>query len=411
MIKAADLCKTFQEYDGDALKRKIKPLIPQPYKLKKDMENSLDPDDMKTHYKSKFKDTTMILTFMFERAMYCIRKGRGNVKLAKKIVDTLKSLVTDPFKGTITLTFGEVAESHVGMQKIGNEAEVGFSHVDLVKTQNKFIKGGCKTLLIRLNDFLPKEGWEGITEKERHELQEAKTKPEFEAYVLVVKNGLKALTGDDGKELLTEMLLYKWDTMLYNERRKKVQNKNARYNVNFDQEKQVEEFSKGKGTTIPWREAPILKRLKKKLVLAFGEKAEELKCEGNLYYKSGDTGIGYHGDTERKKVVGVRLGKKMNIHWMWYYNNLPRGTNFSTILEPGDIYCMSEKTVGTDWLRAPKKRYTLRHAAGASKYTTNTPKIRVENIEEKDHGIREGEIKFKQKKGKTGKWKNWREYN
>jgi hypothetical protein len=51
------------------------------------------------------------------------------------------------------------------------------------------------------------------------------------------------------------------------------------------------------------------------------------------------------------------------------------------VLNPGDIYCMSEKTVGTDWKANLSKgwinkRYTLRHAAGAPVYTTNTSKIK-----------------------------------
>ncbi len=54
---------------------------------------------------------------------------------------------------------------------------------------------------------------------------------------------------------------------------------------------------------------------------------------------------------------------------MWYYNFEPRGKNVSFVLNPGDIYCMSEKTVGTDWKANLSKgwinkRYTLRHAAG-----------------------------------------------
>jgi len=36
-------------------------------------------------------------------------------------------------------------------------------------------------------------------------------------------------------------------------------------------------------------------------------------------------------------------------------------------LNDGDLYIMSEKAVGTDWMRN-KSGYTLRHAAGAKKY-------------------------------------------
>lgn len=61
------------------------------------------------------------------------------------------------------------------------------------------------------------------------------------------------------------------------------------------------------------------------------------------------------------------------------YNNSPRGKNISILLNEGDMYCMSEKTVGTDCLSAPKNQYTLRHAAGAAKYTTKTDKLRIIN--------------------------------
>jgi len=61
---------------------------------------------------------------------------------------------------------------------------------------------------------------------------------------------------------------------------------------------------------------PILYDLKKSLVNAFGESAKNLKCEGNMYYKPAKTGIGYHGDTERRKVIGVRLGHPMTIHYV-----------------------------------------------------------------------------------------------
>jgi hypothetical protein len=404
MSQSEKICNMFKSKDGKELLGSLRRLVPKPYEKSKS-----------THYKSRYVHTTFILNFMFERALYCIRKNKGDVKLAKKIVENLKRVVLSPFKGTITLTFGEVAESHVGMQKIGKEADEGFSLKDLEKTKKKFHKRGYKTLLVHLNDFLPKEEWPGISEMEKQQLRKAKEDESSGAYVLVIRNGLKALTGDDGSDILTEMLLYKWDTMLYNERRNIVQNKNARYNVNFDKEKQVEDFSNGKGTTISWSEVPILTKIKKKLDLAFGEKAQELKCEGNLYYEtSKETGIGYHGDTERKKVIGVRLGKQMNIHWMWYFDNLPRGTNFSTILNPGDIYCMSEKTVGTDWRKAPKKKYALRHAAGAPKYTTKTPTMHIRDIKEEEEGVKRGEIYFRPKKsGKNPhpKWKKWNEYN
>jgi hypothetical protein len=118
-----------------------------------------------------------------------------------------------------------------------------------------------------------------------------------------------------------------------------------------------------------------------------------------LYYEGKQkTGIGYHGDTERRKVIGIRLGgKPMNIHYQWYHRSRPCSVNISTILQPGDIYCMSEKTVGTDWKSS--SIVTLRHAAGADIYTTNG-KFKVENMRKSElyNDVTIGDVVYKTKK-------------
>jgi len=248
-----------------------------------------------------------------------------------------------------------------------------------------------------LNDFLPKHV---NNEDEKNQLEIAKYDKEYQAYVLVVRNAISVLSSDgSGDALLREILLYDWDSKLFNEKRKIVQNKNARHNLNFSDEDQVAEFEAGKGTTVSWKYVPELYSTKQKIHNIFGESAKELKCEGNLYYKVGKTGIGYHGDTERKKVIGLRLGNTMTMHWMWYYNDKPRGLNVSIKLNKGDLYCMTEKTVGTDWREAPKKRYTLRHAAGAPMYTTETVKINIRN-QRKENGVLVGDIYYRPKQSK-----------
>lgn len=300
----------------------------------------------------------------------------------KDLYQILKQYYFDPFKGTVTLTYGDVAESHVGMQKIGQMAEKGFQLEDLLKAKTYFEEKGSTVHLITLNDFLPKE-----------EQNKAES-----AYLLVIRDGLKHLINDDkGHYLLTETQFFTWDAKLWNKRRKIVQNKNARHNLNFSDHKQVADFQNGKGTTIPWSDVPMISLTRKKLKDAFGDSAKDLKCEGNLYYDSKKTGIGYHGDTERRKVIGVRLGKEMTIHYMWYRDSKPAGVNMSMKLNPGDIYCMSEKAVGTDWMK--KKIYTLRHAAGASIYTTNTPNIILSNPRTKGD-ITIYDIKLKKEKEK-----------
>ena len=335
--------------------------------------------------KNSTLEESAIISLLQFVALFCVRSGQGNIELAQQILTGLDKAIYQPFDGTVTLTFGDVAESHVGMQKIGKMDSRGFSLGDLRRAKSYFDKIGAVTKIIRLNDFLPRE--ESITDlKEKSLLKKAREDRDSQAYLLVIRNGAELLTNSPkGKDLLTEMLLYQWDSKLWNVKRKIVQNKRARHNLNFSDQRQEPDFSNGKGTTVAWGDVPILSELREALIKAFGSSAANLKCEGNLYYKRGKTGIGYHGDTERRKVIGVRLGHRMNIHYMWYYNDRPRGLNMSIMLEEGDIYCMSEKTVGTDWrpnkaMGFEKKSYVLRHAAGAAKpYTKENPKMRLDN--------------------------------
>ena len=90
-------------------------------------------------------------------------------------------------------------------------------------------------------------------------------------------------------------------------------------------------------------------------------------CEGNYYYDSTRCGIGYHGDSERKLVIGVRLGKSLPLCYYWYLNNERIGPQKNIMLNNGDMYMMSEKATGNDWKN--RSKLTLRHAAGCNKYT------------------------------------------
>jgi len=74
------------------------------------------------------------------------------------------------------------------------------------------------------------------------------------------------------------------------------------------------------------------------------------------------------GDSERKKVIAIRLGESMPLYFQWFLNNKPVGHKIKLKLNHGDLYIMSEYATGYNW----KKKFilTLRHAAGCKKYTT-----------------------------------------
>jgi hypothetical protein len=114
---------------------------------------------------------------------------------------------------------------------------------------------------------------------------------------------------------------------------------------------------------------PLTQKLKTVLTDLLG--AENLIGEGNYYYDTKTCGIGYHGDTERRKVAAVRLGSEMPLFFQWYQHCNPVGSKMGLKLGGGDLYFMSEKAVGTDWKESSK--LTLRHAAGCSEYTGAIP--------------------------------------
>lgn len=246
---------------------------------------------------------------------------------------------------TITLTFGDSAENHVGMEKLGTRVAIGegFTPQDLQIFQTNF-QGDLYSLQIQ--DELPT------------------------ASVLVLRNGVQTILSSLGKtssDLFQEQASLNVDKQAYMYGR--VVKKHARWNLCFDEEGHDPDYARGKGRVVAYRDVPITFFLKEALPRYFGPKANHLKCEANYYYDASKCGIGFHGDTERRKVIGVRLGASLDLHFQWFKDNTPLENGRIVLpLHHGDIYIMSEKAVGTDWKQ--KSIYTLRHATGAAKYTT-----------------------------------------
>jgi alkylated DNA repair dioxygenase AlkB len=249
---------------------------------------------------------------------------------------------------TFTITFGDQAENHVGMQKIGKMSEEGFSYKDLLKFQKYFENLGFKTDLKHLNEYLPKD----IDAED--------------AYFLVIKKGLRHFLpeGKKIKDFEDEQLLLEKDKKCFMYGR--VVNKKARHNLCFSEKDQEPDYEKGKGRIISFDKTPLLKNLREGLPKVFGEKAKDLQAEGNYYYDIETCGIGYHGDAERRIVIGLRLGERLPLCYQWYQESKRIGDRIKIKLSRGDIYLMSEKSVGTDWRK--KKIATLRHAAGCEKF-------------------------------------------
>ena len=266
---------------------------------------------------------------------------------------------------TITLTFSECGENHIGMEKIGEKSPEGYTLDELTRITNLLISHDVEYKLKCLNELLP--------------ATTSRVENVDKAYVLIIRGGVNFLLDKHlGKgvmsadDLLEEIGEYSVDTKYYDTRRKKVLNKRARYNNMFvDGISQSPDIENKKGTIHDIAKTDVLKELLASLRNTIQDD-ELFVVEGNYYYDVKKTYIGQHGDTERKKVVGVRLGESFNLGFQWFYNSTGISEMFVEKLFHGDMYIFSDKAVGCDW-ESPSK-HTLRHCAGDDGYISRLSK-------------------------------------
>jgi len=247
------------------------------------------------------------------------------------------------YNQTFTITFGDQAENHVGMLKLGNLAESGFNFDDLKKANEWFKMKGVATDFLCLNPLI-----DGVGD---------------EAYLLIARDGASVIT--DINDLYAEQDVLEKDTKAYMYGR--VVNKKARYNLCFGNNSQEPNYEEKSGRIVAFKDVKLLNHVRETLPEIVGDKGRSLVAEGNYYYNLRECGIGYHGDSERKIVVGIRLGASFPLHFQWFFKREKVGNVLKLVLNHGDIYFMSSKTVGTDLKKL--NIYTLRHAAGCPKYT------------------------------------------
>lgn len=137
----------------------------------------------------------------------------------------------------------------------------------------------------------------------------------------------------------------------------------------FSEEAQEPDYESGKGRIVAFESVPLTQKVREKVAEWLDDGL--LNAEANYYYDVSKCGIGYHGDRERRKVVAMRLGASMPLYYQWFQMSKPVGDRVRVDLEDGDMYVMSEKAVGCDWLQ--KIKGTLRHATGCDKYVN--PKV------------------------------------
>jgi alkylated DNA repair dioxygenase AlkB len=245
------------------------------------------------------------------------------------------------------ITFGEVAILHVGSTELGKRRNNGFTIDELMQ----------------LNDNISESEFISLSDKLPSDLRE-----ENEAGVLIIRNAADLFLGKNSADkLLHEQDNIQYDKKYFDNRRKKTLNKRARYNIVFGEQEVLHSDDYKTFSIKAFQNLPYLNQIKNKLHNILGDKANNLNAEGNYYYEK-QSGIGFHGDAERKIVICLSLGNSSTLRYAW---RMPKtsehyGESIDIQVNHGDMYIMSEKATGFDWKLRSKVRIV--HAAGSNKY-------------------------------------------
>lgn len=271
----------------------------------------------------------------------------------------------------ITYTWCECGENHHGNQQIGQIAERGhgFMREDLnaakLFAETNF---GCETEMFNLKMGLVDDSGNRLVIRDKNnEIVKVNS-----AHFLIIRNFIPNILEKNNLtmgDLMTEVNSKYWDTKYWDTRRQKVLNKHARKNNCIAEIGQIADYEKGMGTIHSFDSMPIMNLLRNEFI-KIGEKFNFACGEGNLYEDGGKkkNGIGWHGDSERRRVMSMRLGlnPSMPFYYRWKYRHKEIGKIMKWDINAGDVMVMSEWAVGTEWKSSSK--VTLVHATGAKKY-------------------------------------------
>ena len=296
-------------------------------------------------------------------------------------------------KRAICITNGEQGENHAGMQKIGNGlADRGYNLEDAIKFKARFEAMGGEATLYNLREECGINDDENLKEnceeayllkfedgvnvlfmnKIKKEFEKKKSKVSQKISDNIIEECLKKVSEKfNSKKLFEEQFTFEWDTKYWDTRRSKVLNKHARHNVCYGKQSQNPDYENKKGTVIAYSKMRVMKAWRKELLDLIEEKSSDFVAEGNLYYDVNKTGIGFHGDAERRKVVAGNFcdeGIIRELNYIPYFLGKRVGKRFRMELKNGDMYIMIAAAAGTDWKK--RLKVTFRHAAGieGSKY-------------------------------------------
>lgn len=252
-----------------------------------------------------------------------------------------------PDKERYSITWGETAIVHVGGPEIGGRRAVGFSVAELNAIAASVRVQGGVAELVPLHPALP---------------DYFQRDPALEAATLVIRDGVDFLFGAEG---MADTLLNEQRQVLYDDHffgHGSCKRKLKRHNIVFGDVGVKHSADYSQPTVVAFDTVPFLEMFRGELA-KLGPKAAGLFAEGN-HYNHEKSGIGYHGDGERKTVICCSLGASMRLRYHW---RLPGSSEHALppvdlTVNHGDVYIMSEKATGWDW--TSRSRVRLVHAAG-----------------------------------------------
>jgi len=316
-----------------------------------------------------------------------------NLKMSKtKIFDIkgtplLKAMASE----RMSLTCAPGGENHAGMEIIGRMPVKGegFKASD--------IEGLGTYFEDQADAWITQDGIETVTVLDLNTLSGENTimglGSDDQARVLLLRRWVQSMFEDTTvQDIYRELIADTWDAEYLDKNKYRIEivdgvetkvrgkrmNKRARTNLCYVAGREQEpDVWKGKGRIVDLKKKTALNlavdRLRDMIedgLIEIGSKTKvEINVvEGNRYYNLKNTGIGFHGDTERVVVICISIGcDNYPMRWQWFKDGMPVGESIDITLNCGDVYIMSEKAVGADWKL--RSIYTLRHAAGAKKYT------------------------------------------
>eukprot|EP00051_Salpingoeca_urceolata_P009596 m.116333 g.116333 ORF g.116333 m.116333 type:complete len:209 (-) comp16376_c0_seq4:82-708(-) len=159
-----------------------------------------------------------------------------------------------------TITFGDRAENHVGMQMLGDLAESGFAVSELEAAAATLRERGFACELVRIDEQA------GVAMEP--------------AAILIVRQGVGAFLqdGQTADGLYEALHGLRWDTKakMYG----RVVNKKMRHNLCFGDHDQEPDYEHGRGRVVAFDGLPELASVHTHLASVFGDKAAALKAEG-----------------------------------------------------------------------------------------------------------------------------------